>query len=95
MGWLSLRVWQVTMSSEDAPKRTTGAAVNKKMAMDAMKQQMGKSLADFNLEEEDDVYDVIDETEYAQVVEERRKKGDFVVDDGKCTCFKLFYLLSI
>jgi len=55
----------------------------KEIAVESMKAQHGKSLADFALEEDDDVYDVVDEKEYAQVVEQRRKKGDFVVDDGK------------
>lgn len=35
------------------------------------------------LDEDEDVYDVVDEEKYAQIVEERRNAGDFVVDDGK------------
>ena len=33
-------------------------------------------------EENDDVYDKLDEDQYAQLVEQRRGQGDFVVDDG-------------
>lgn len=36
----------------------------------------------FQLDEDEDVYDVVDEEKYAQIVEERRNAGDFVVDDG-------------
>lgn len=32
--------------------------------------------------EEEDVYDVVDETEYGKVVNSRREREDFVVDDG-------------
>jgi len=55
----------------------------KEIAVAKMKEQHGKSLADFELEEDEDVYDLVDEKEYASVVESRRQKGDFVVDDGK------------
>ncbi len=37
----------------------------------------------FQLDDDDAVYDVVDEDKYAQIVEERRKGGDFVVDDGR------------
>jgi DNA polymerase alpha subunit A len=59
-------------------------------AMQAMKDQKakaesGSALASFELEEDEDVFDTMDETEYADVVEKRRNAGDFVVDDGECT----------
>ena len=34
--------------------------------------------------EEEDVYDKVDEAEYANLVESRRQREDFVVDDGTC-----------
>ena len=37
------------------------------------------------LEEEGDVYDVVDEDQYASIVERRRNEDDFVVDDSKFT----------
>jgi hypothetical protein len=37
---------------------------------------------DSNMKEEDDVYDVVDEEEYKTLVESRRQREDFVVDDG-------------
>ena len=33
--------------------------------------------------DEGDVYDVVDEAEYEELVEKRRQREDFVVDDGK------------
>lgn len=36
-----------------------------------------------NMKEEEDVYDVVDESEYESLVNSRRQREDFVVDDGK------------
>jgi hypothetical protein len=36
------------------------------------------------LDDEDEVYDLVDEEQYAKIVEDRRNKNDFVVDDSKC-----------
>ena len=36
-----------------------------------------------NYREEEDVYDVVDEDEYRSLVESRRQREDFVVDDGE------------
>ena len=35
------------------------------------------------LEEEEDVYDLVEEDQYAKMVEERRNSNNFVVDDSK------------
>lgn len=35
------------------------------------------------LHEEEDVYDVVDEEDYAKLVNSRRQMDDFVVDDGE------------
>jgi hypothetical protein len=35
------------------------------------------------LDDEDEVYDLVDEEHYAKIVEDRRNKNDFVVDDSK------------
>ena len=43
----------------------------------------------FQLDDDDAVYDVVDEDKYAQIVEERRKGGDFVVDDGRSSLIQL------
>jgi hypothetical protein len=51
-----------------------------------LKQQKStgnSALADYELEEEQDVYEVVDEETYAAVVEKRRNEKDFVVDDSK------------
>ena len=42
-----------------------------------------EDLFDANMKEEEDVYDVVDEDEYQSLVNSRRQREDFVVDDGK------------
>jgi DNA polymerase alpha subunit A len=37
-----------------------------------------------NYREEEDVYDVVNEDEYQSLVQSRRQREDFVVDDGEC-----------
>ena len=36
-----------------------------------------------NMKEEEDVYDIVNEEEYADLVNSRRQREDFVVDDGE------------
>eukprot|EP00605_Chrysophyceae_sp_TOSAG23-4_P002371 GSChrysophyteH1.ASY1.ANO1.2623.1 assembled CDS len=43
----------------------------------------GSALAAFELEEDENVFDTMDEDAYRDHVEKRRNAGDFVVDDGK------------
>lgn len=38
-----------------------------------------------NIREEEDVYDIVEEEDYKSLVESRRQREDFVVDDGKIT----------
>lgn len=49
------------------------------------KRDMGEDedIFEANMKEEEDVYDVVDEEEYANLVNSRRQREDFVVDDGK------------
>lgn len=49
------------------------------------KREMGEDddVFEANMKEEDDVYDIVDEAEYANLVNSRRQREDFVVDDGK------------
>jgi hypothetical protein len=35
-----------------------------------------------SIREEEDVFDIVDEDEYHKIVEARRQRDDFVVDDG-------------
>ena len=47
------------------------------------KADIGVSRMDeFEVEEEDDVYEIVQEDEYRKLVESRRQREDFVVDDG-------------
>jgi hypothetical protein len=62
----------------------------RKAAMDRFrsakrKRDMGEDedIFEANMKEEDDVYDIVDEEEYANLVNSRRQREDFVVDDGK------------
>lgn len=62
----------------------------RKAAMDRFrsakrKRAMGEDddIFEANMKEEEDVYDVVDEEEYANLVNSRRQREDFVVDDGE------------
>lgn len=45
------------------------------------RRQQGSTLDDFELKEEEDVYEYVDEDEYQKVVDARRQREDFIVDD--------------
>ena len=51
------------------------------------KRELGEEQDVFegNIREEEDVYDVMEEDEYKSLVESRREREDFVVDDGTFT----------
>lgn len=42
-----------------------------------------EELFDRNMKDEEDVYDIVDENEYQTLVNSRRQREDFVVDDGE------------
>jgi hypothetical protein len=42
--------------------------------------------------EEEDVYDVVNEEEYGKVVNSRREREDFVVDDGIINIYPFVFL---
>ena len=78
----------IVLIIEMGPRALKGKAA-RLQAVEEMKAQKekaavaGSALAAFELEEDEDVYDTMDEAAYADVVEKRRNQGDFVVDDGK------------
>lgn len=51
------------------------------------KRVLGEEAADewfdSNMKDEQDVYDIVDEEEYQTLVNSRRQREDFVVDDGE------------
>ena len=55
-------------------------------ALQAFKEGRGGRLDDYDVPEEEDVYEVLEESEYQKLVESRRQREDFVVDDGACAC---------
>ena len=61
----------------------------KKAALAALRQRRSglaatsSKLEEYEVADEGDVYDVVDEAEYEELVEKRRQREDFVVDDGK------------
>ena len=59
-----------------------------KLRMAKRRRDLGEDTTDELLEikDEDDIYDVVDESEYQSLVESRRQREDFVVDDGT-PCF--------
>eukprot|EP00934_Nitzschia_sp_Nitz4_P001836 Nitzschia sp. Nitz4//scaffold294_size23022//6123//10997//NITZ4_008514-RA/size23022-snap-gene-0.2-mRNA-1//-1//CDS//3329546223//1836//frame0 len=68
----------VTMSSKDARR-----AARAKFRDAKLKRTLGEEtdLFESNMREEEDVYDVVDEDEYQSLVNSRRQREDFVVDD--------------
>lgn len=56
----------------------------KAAALKAMKGRRGGRLDDYEVQDEEDVYDVYEEDDYQKLVESRRQREDFVVDDGAC-----------
>ena len=64
---------------------TRGKKINKRRSVldDIKNNRLGGSRLDSHeLVEEEDVYDLVDESEYVQLVEKRRQGNEFVVDDN-------------
>ena len=51
----------------------------KQQALAALRS--GGGLDDYEVNQDDDIYDVVDEDEYQELVKKRRHREDFVVDD--------------
>jgi DNA polymerase alpha subunit A len=49
-------------------------------ALRAAREGAGKRALNFEIKEEEAVYDVVDDQQYAEIVKKRRDAGDFVVD---------------
>lgn len=47
---------------------------------------------EYEVQQEEDVYETMEEDEYRKLVERRREREDFVVDDG--TCFVQWLVVS-
>ncbi len=62
------------------------ARANKSKALAAIKARRNGLVATSRTEEyevkEDDIYEKLDESEYEELVQRRREREDFVVDDG-------------
>ena len=74
-----------TVIKRNMSRRTSNMNASKRKALleDLKRNKQGGSRLDsFELEEEEDVFDIVDEDEYAQIVEKRRQGNDFVVDDN-------------
>ena len=81
-----------------APKRKKSSQIKahpltmpskrKAAALEAMRQRRQgsyrSSIDDYEVKDEGEVYEVMDEGEYQKLVESRRQREDFVVDDGEC-----------
>jgi hypothetical protein len=73
-----------SMSSSRSSSTTAGRkAALVKFKEARRKRDLGEDDDRFgNIKEEEDVYDIVEETEYQSLVESRRQREDFVVDDG-------------
>jgi DNA polymerase alpha subunit A len=54
----------------------------RKKALQALREGRGGRLDDYEVPDEQDIYEVVEEEEYQRLVEARRQREDFVVDDG-------------
>ena len=61
--------------------RRTKPKSRKAAALAALKSGRSGGLDDFEVAEDDAVYDYVDEDEYRELVDQRRRREDFVVDD--------------
>jgi hypothetical protein len=73
----------------------------KAAALRALKEARNRGSSrteEYEVKDEGDVYDVIEEDDYRELVEKRRQREDFIVDDGVChyppLCF-LFYFFRL
>jgi DNA polymerase alpha subunit A len=65
------------------PSLKKAAALRDIMREGREKADIGVSRMDeFEVEEQDDVYEYVEEEEYRKLVESTRQREDFVVDDG-------------
>ena len=67
------------------PSRSDRKAALARFRSAKRKRELGETQDAFegNIREEDDVYDIVEEEDYKSLVESRRQREDFVVDDGK------------
>ena len=73
------------MSAAEQPKKKTGKSKPSLAGYaEAIKNAKAgvSALDNLELEEQEDVYDLMDDEQYAEIVDRRRKENDFVVDDG-------------
>ena len=70
------------MSSRQTKKAALAALRERRAGLSAASSK----LEEYTVADEGDVYDVVDEAEYEELVEKRRQREDFVVDDGEYMC---------
>ncbi len=72
----------LTMSSK-ASRKAALAQIREAKRKRIMGEEDTDELFDSKVKEEEDVFDVVDEDEYQKLVNSRREREDFVVDDGE------------
>lgn len=74
-------------ASDKMPSKSTKRAALAKLRENKRKRLEGDDddLFEVDIKGQEDIYDVVDESEYNSLVNARRQREDFVVDDGKCT----------
>jgi hypothetical protein len=70
------------MDRRSRDRNRNNKATASALARRAFLEGRGGRLDDYVVPEEDDVYDILPEDEYEKLVESRRQREDFVVDDG-------------
>ena len=81
------------------PSPIMSSRQTKKAALAALRQRRSglaatsSKLEEYEVADEGDVYDVVDEAEYEELVEKRRQREDFVVDDGTYVWLGVFVVV--
>ena len=83
--------------SSSRPSSSSSSTTGRKAALAKFKEarrkrDLGEEDDRFgNIKEEEDVYDIVEESEYQSLVESRRQREDFVVDDGTYKLYCVYY----
>jgi hypothetical protein len=66
----------------------------KAAALRALKEARNRGISrteEYEVKDEGDIYDVVEEDDYRELVEKRRQREDFIVDDGMLVVYLFIF----